>query len=146
MRVAPTTCVLLVATLACSSGGSGSDASADVGADTAGDTTGALPGFGQSCRLIAQQGDPQCASGLVCVSVGAEQGRNLCTKTCTVLDEPCTGGPSGSSPTCEREYQLAIGNSRVCEFFCAGAPTSCPPGTTCLVDYDGVMTCQPPLQ
>ena len=141
-----TTCLWMVAAVACSGGGSGIDATADSGTDLGGDSAGALPGFGQSCLLIAQQGDPQCASGLVCVSVGAEQGRNLCTKPCTIAGETCTGAPSGSSPTCEREYQLPGGNSRVCEFLCAGVPTNCPTGTTCLVDYAGRMTCQPPLQ
>jgi hypothetical protein len=139
---------LLVA--GCGGGKSGNDAAAG---DTGGsnDTgnasdAGALPGFGQSCALIAQQGDPQCADGLVCVSVGAEQGRNLCTKTCTTADAPCTGGPAGSTPTCGREYQLFPANSRVCEFFCDMSAPNCPPGTTCLADFAGMTTCQPPIQ
>jgi hypothetical protein len=148
MKVWPraTTCVLMIAALACSSGGSGIDAAAESGTDMGDDSGGALPGFGRSCLPIAQQGDPQCAAGLVCVSVGAEQGRNLCTKPCTVAGVACMGAPSGSSPTCEREYQLAGGNSRVCEFLCASAPSNCPAGTACLVDDAGRMTCQPPLQ
>lgn len=146
IRVRPPTFLLMVAALGCSGGGSGIDAAADSGTEMGGDSAGALPGFGHSCLPIAQQGDPQCASGLVCVSVGAEQGRNLCTKLCTIPGETCMGAPSGSSPTCEREYQLASGNSRVCEFLCAGVPTNCPTGTTCLIDYAGRMTCQPSLQ
>ncbi|HEY7373897.1 MAG TPA: hypothetical protein VIF57_17185 [Polyangia bacterium] len=134
-------CALLaiVAALGCgsSSGGSGNDAAAD--------STGGLPGFGQACAPIAQQGDPQCATGLVCISVGAEQGRNLCTKTCTTADAPCDGAPGGA-PTCGRDYQVANGNNRVCEFFCDTAAPSCPPGTTCLMDYAGMTTCQPPIQ
>ena len=131
--------VAALAVLGCgSSGGSASDAALD--------STGGLPAFGQACAPIAQQGDPQCAAGLVCVSVGAEQGRNLCTKTCTTADAPCDGAPSGSSPTCGRSYQVASGNSRVCEFFCDMAAPSCPPATMCLLDSAGMATCQPPVQ
>jgi hypothetical protein len=135
------TLLVLVAAVGCSSGGSGNDAAAETG----GDSAGGLPGFGQACAPIAQQGDPQCAAGLVCVSVGAEQGRNLCTKTCTTADAPCTGAPGGA-PTCGREYQVSPANSRVCEFFCDMAAPNCPPSTTCLVDYAGMTTCQPALQ
>jgi hypothetical protein len=138
-RVRVWTVMAVLAVLGCgSSAGSANDAAAD--------STGGLPGFGQACAPIAQQGDPQCASGLVCISVGAEQGRNLCTKVCTTADAPCDGAPSGGAPTCGREYQVASGNNRVCEFFCDMAAPSCPPGTTCLVDYAGMTTCQPPIQ
>jgi len=141
-----TICALMVAAVSCGSGGAGIDAAADLGNDMGGESAVALPGFGQSCLPIAQQGNPQCAGELVCVSVGAEQGRNLCTKRCTVAGEACLGAPSGSSPTCEREYQLPGGDSRVCEFLCAGVATNCPTGTACLLDDAGRMTCQPPLQ
>jgi len=159
---------VLIAALGCSSGGTTNDAAtggaggSGMGASggtsgsagTSGGGTGGgggtsgdgLPGFGQACAPIAQQGDPQCAAGLVCVSVGAEQGRNLCTKTCTTADAPCTGGPAGSAPTCGRIYQVSPANSRVCEFFCDTGATNCPPGTSCLVDYAGMMTCQPPIR
>lgn len=133
--------VLLVA-LGCSSGTSSKDTATN---DGAADTTGGLPGFGQSCAPAAQQGDPQCAAGLVCVAVGAEQGRNLCTKTCTTEGAACTGAPAGTAPTCGREYQLSPANSRVCEFFCDPAAPNCPPSTTCLADFDGMMVCQPPV-
>ena len=149
-----TTLLVLLAALGCGSTSSSGDAATDTGggdaaADTGGggnDSAAGLPGFGQACAPIAQQGDPQCATGLVCVSVGAEQGRNLCTQPCTTAGATCTGGPSGSMPTCGREYQVASGIGRVCEFFCGTGATSCPPGTNCLVDYAGMMTCQPPLQ
>jgi hypothetical protein len=125
------------------SGGSGTGGGSGAGGTGGG---GGLPGFGQACAPIAQQGDPQCAAGLVCVSVGAEQGRNLCTKTCTTEGAPCTGGPAGSAPTCGRIDQVSPANSRVCEFFCDMTAPNCPPGTSCLVDYDGMMTCQPPIR
>lgn len=133
---------LVAVAIGCSSSGTspgdgGSDAGADVG--------GGLPGFGASCAPAAQQGDPQCADGLVCVAVGAEQGRNLCTKTCTTEGAACTGAPAGTAPTCGREYQLSPANSRVCEFFCSAGAPNCPPGTTCLADFDGMMVCQPPV-
>jgi len=158
---------VLIAALGCSSGGTTNDAAtggaggsgmgasggttgsagtSGGGTGGGGGTSGGLPGFGQACAPIAQQGDPQCAAGLVCVSVGAEQGRNLCTKTCTTADAPCTGGPAGSAPTCGRIYQVSPANSRVCEFFCDTGATNCPPGTSCLVDYAGMMTCQPPIR
>ena len=133
--------LVLVSALGCSS----SLSSRDGGTDTGTDVTGGLPTFGQACAAILVQGDPQCAPGLVCISVGVEQGRNLCTKTCTTEDAPCTGAPAGTTPTCGREYQVSPALSRVCEFFC-DATTTCPPGTTCLVDFDGMMTCQPPVR
>ena len=133
--------LLLLLALGCSSSGTSGDASTD----TATDSPGGLPGFGQSCAPAAQQGDPQCAAGLVCVSVGAEQGRNLCTKTCTTEGAVCSGGPAGTAPTCGREYQISPANSRVCEFFCDTGFPNCPPSTTCLADFDGMMTCQPPV-
>jgi hypothetical protein len=146
-RTPRTALLALLLAIGCSSNGKSEN---DAAAGDAGDAsnavdTGGLPGFGQGCAPIAQQGDPQCAAGLVCVSVGAEQGRNLCTKTCTTVDAPCTGGPSGSTPICGREYQLAP-NSRVCEFFCNASAPNCPPATTCLVDFSGMMTCQPGFQ
>jgi hypothetical protein len=140
---------LLGIAVGCSSNGTTTDAATnDTGSNDTGtnDSAGGLPGFGQACAPIAQQGDPQCATGLVCISVGAEQGRNLCTKTCTTAAAPCTGGPAGTTPTCGREYQVSPANSRVCEFFCDPAAPNCPPGTTCLADFDGMMTCQPPIQ
>lgn len=133
----------VVSALGCSGSGQGGDAAVDTGGtNDAGD----LPGFGQGCRVISQQGDPQCASGLMCISVGAEQGRNLCTKTCTAADAPCAGGPSGTTPTCGREVQVVSGTSRVCEFRCDPGAPNCPPGAACLADFEGVMICQPPVQ
>ena len=133
---------LMLGALGCSSN---NGAATDGGGDTGADVGGGLPGFGRSCAPAAQQGDPQCADGLVCVAVGAEQGRNLCTKTCTTEGAACTGAPSGTAPTCGREYQLSPANARVCEFFCDPAAPKCPPTTTCLADFDGMMTCQPPV-
>jgi hypothetical protein len=141
-RTSWTVSLVLLVALGCSSGGSSKDASTN---DGAADTTGGLPGFGQSCAPAAQQGDPQCAAGLVCVAVGAEQGRNLCTKTCTTEGAACAGAPAGTAPTCGREYQLSPANSRVCEFFCDPAAPNCPPSTTCLADFEGMMVCQPPV-
>jgi hypothetical protein len=134
--------IALVLTLGCSSSGT---SPGDGGGDTGAEVGGGLPGFGQSCAPAAQQGDPQCADGLVCVAVGAEQGRNLCTKTCTTEGAACTGAPAGTAPTCGREYQISPANSRVCEFFCSAAAPNCPPGTTCLADFSGMMICQPPV-
>ena len=133
--------LLLLLALGCSSSGTSGDASTDAPTDS----PGGLPGFGQSCAPAAQQGDPQCAAGLVCVSVGAEQGRNLCTKTCTTEGAACSGAPAGTAPTCGREYQISPANSRVCEFFCDPGAPSCPPSTTCLADFFGMTTCQPPV-
>jgi hypothetical protein len=122
------------------SGGAGSS-----GAGAGGDA-GGLPRFGQACAPTVRQGDPSCDVGLVCVSVGAEQGRNLCTHTCSTPDAPCADGPIGTTPTCGRIYQVPPTPSRVCEFYCHPAEPNCPPGTTCLTDFDGEFTCQPPLQ
>ena len=133
--------VVLLSALGCSSSGTSNDASTDAATDS----PGGLPGFGQSCAPAAQQGDPQCVAGLVCVSVGAEQGRNLCTKPCTTEGAACPGAPTGTAPTCGREYQLSAGNSRVCEFFCDPGAPSCPPSTMCLPDFFDVTTCQPPV-
>jgi len=137
-----TAVLLLFVAFGCSSNGASPDAATDGGTDS----TGGLPGFGEACAPIAQQGDPQCAAGLVCISAGVEQGRSLCTKTCTTEDAPCTGGPPGTTPTCGREFQVTPATSRVCEFFCTGSATTCPPGTTCLVNTAGTMTCQPPIR
>jgi hypothetical protein len=138
--------VLLVG-FGCSSNGTNDAATDGPGTDSGGtDASGGLPGFGAACAPIAQQGDPQCADGLVCISAGVEQGRSLCTKTCTTEDAPCSGGPAGTTPTCGREFQVFPGVSRVCEFFCDAPATTCPPGTTCLVNTAGTMTCQPPIQ
>jgi hypothetical protein len=104
------------------------------------------PGFGQACLPIDQQGDVLCGPGLVCVSVGAEQGRNLCTKTCDTEGAACTGEPSGTTPTCGREYQSPSGTVRVCEFHCDVSAPNCPTDTTCLIDFGGMTTCQPPIQ
>jgi len=135
--------LLLAAAIGC---GSKSLAYTDpVFSDAAVETgSGGLPGFGEACAPIVQQGDPQCATGLVCVSV--EQGRNLCTKTCTTAGTACTGAPAGTAPTCGREFQVYPANSRVCEFFCEMAAPHCPPATTCIVNFDGMTTCQPPVQ
>ena len=142
---------LLVLTLGCSGSGASTDAAAGGtggagGAGGTGGSGGGLPTFGEACAPIAQQGDPQCAAGLVCVSVGVEQGRNLCTKTCTTEDAPCTGGPAGSTPTCGREFQVFPGVSRVCEFYCDASAPNCPRGTTCLVSTSGPTICQPPIR
>jgi hypothetical protein len=134
------TVLLLLSALGCSNSGMSNDASTD----TASESTGGLPGFGQACAPAAQQGDPQCAAGFVCISVGAEQGRNLCTKTCATEGEACSGAPTGTAPTCGREYQLSPANSRVCEFFCDPAAPHCPSSTTCLADFEGMTVCQPP--
>jgi len=123
------------------SGGAAGTSAAGAGGDTGG-----LPRFGQACAPTLQQGDPGCDVGLVCVSVGAEQGRNLCTHTCTTPDAPCADGPIGTTPTCGRIYQVSPTPSRVCEFYCDPAEPNCPPGTTCLTDFDGKLTCQPAIQ
>lgn len=138
------TALLLLVASGCSSNGTSTDAATD-GPGT--DSTGGLPGFGQACLPIQQQGDQVCADGLTCIAVGAEQGRNLCSKICTTADAPCTGGPAGTMPTCGREWQVGpTGLARVCEFFCDTAAPSCPPGTTCLPDFDGITICQPPIR
>ena len=103
------------------------------------------PGFGEACLPIDTQGDLLCAPGLVCVSVGSEPGRNLCTKTCDTEGAACTGEPSGSTPTCGREYQSPSGNVRVCEFHCDQSAPNCPMGTSCLIDFADMTTCQPPI-
>ena len=132
----------VLSAIGCSGNGQGGDAAVDGGTNDAG----GLPGFGQACRPIAQQGDPQCASGLVCITVSPEQGRNLCTKTCATADAPCVGGPTGTTPTCGREFQVASGISRVCEFRCDPGAPNCPPGLACLADFEGMMVCQPSVQ
>ncbi|HEY5447418.1 MAG TPA: hypothetical protein VIQ54_01665 [Polyangia bacterium] len=135
--------VLLLAAFGCSS----TSASPDAATDTGMDSTGGFPGFGQACLPIQQQGDQVCADGLTCISVGAEQGRNLCSKICTTADAPCTGAPAGTTPTCGREWQVGpTGLARVCEFFCDQAAPNCPAGTTCLPDFDGITICQPPIR
>jgi len=105
-----------------------------------------LPGFGEACLPIDTQEDLLCAPGLVCVSAGAEPGRNLCTKTCTTEGDGCPGAPSGTTPTCGHEYQSPSGTVRVCEFRCDPSAPNCPMGTDCLIDFDGMTTCQPPPQ
>ena len=70
----------------------------------------------------------KCASSLLCVLFSAST-TGYCTKTCTNLQGPCSGAPSGTVASCSLQLQTPSGLKYICGFDCGSA--KCPTGMTC---------------
>lgn len=102
-------------------------------------------GFGSGCTAAAG-----CSASLVCVLFGTGATKGYCTKTCSAMRKPCSGGASGEAPYCL--FKDSSGKY-YCVFICKWGTgssvqtASCPKDLTCSTSQNppksGQYICMP---